>query len=565
MTISNSARINLLSHQATAVLTADTVVENLDNETYRAIRLANEIAASMDGTIGYAKAFGTSHIVVDLPAAPSDLDITCRPAWPPKLTRVLSQPLSTYAPADHRTARSQNRSSRVDERRYDRSMHKDIIQAIDEDRTRIVSELEAMVAIPSVSAPDFPADEVRRSAQFVANLMNSSGMTDVRLLEVDGAHPAVYGIKKGPKDAPTILLYAHHDVQPPGPAEQWDNDPFEPETRDGRMIGRGAADDKAGIALHLASIRALRDDVPVTIKMFVEGEEEIGSLHLEGFLNEYTELLSSDAIIIGDAGNWRIGEPTLTTSLRGLVDCTVTVRTLKYAVHSGSFGGLYPDANMVLARVITSLHHADGSVAVEGIHETESDPLDLTVEEIDSQTLPVEGLHLLGHGTLTARTWTQPSISVLAIDSVPIPEAINQIVPEASAIISMRVPPGQDSDEAFALLVAHLENAVPWGAEITVTPGVNGSAINLETTGAMYTAYRTGMEIGYGRPPIEAGMGGSIPFVDAFSNIYPDAAVLLVGVGDPTSRIHGPNESVELADVSKAAVAQAIALRALVE
>ena len=289
-------------------------------------------------------------------------------------------------------------------------------------------------------------------------------------------------------------------------------------------------------------------------------EEEIGSAHLVDFLNEYTELLSSDAIVIGDSGNWRIGTPTLTTSLRGLVDCRVTVRTLRYAVHSGSFGGTYPDANTVLARVLASLHSDDGSVAVEGLVEYESDPLDLTEAELIEQMLPVDGLELIGHGSLTSRLWTKPSISILAIDSVPISEAINQLVPEASAKVSLRISPGQDPAAAMNALASHLEAAVPWGAEITVERGALGAAIDLETKGKAYDAYRDGMRAGYAAEPIEAGMGGSIPFVAAFSEIYPEAAVLLIGVADPTSRYHGPNESVELADIASAAIAQAIAL-----
>ncbi len=444
-------------------------------------------------------------------------------------------------------------------------MHEDLKQAVETDFPRIRKDLETMVRIPSVSAPAYPADEVRRSANLIESLLEASGLENVQLLEVEGAHPAVYGQKSGPDGAPTVLLYAHHDVQPPGPQDLWDASPFEPFERDGRLFGRGAADDKAGIALHLASIRALGNDLPVNIKVFIEGEEEIGSAHLMDFLNKYTELLASDAIIIADAGNWRVGTPTLTTSLRGLVDCKVTVRTLQFAVHSGSFGGAYPDANIVLARVLSSLHHDDGSVAVKDLVQYVADPLDLTAHELAAQTLPVDGLELVGSGTLTSRLWTQPSISVLAIDSVPISEAINQIVPEASAKVSMRIAPGQNADKALEALVFHLEAAVPWGAQITVEPGALGSAVDLETTGAMYDAYREGMRVGYDTEPIETGMGGSIPFVSGFSDIYPDAAVLLIGVADPTSRYHGPNESVDLADLGSASVAQAVALRILGE
>jgi acetylornithine deacetylase/succinyl-diaminopimelate desuccinylase-like protein len=442
-------------------------------------------------------------------------------------------------------------------------MYENLRTAVANDTDRIRAELEAMVRIPSVSAGGFDPGEVRRSAEFVADLMRSSGIGDVRLLEIDGAHPAVYGIKQGPEGAPTILLYAHHDVQPPGPAEQWETAPFEPFVRDGRLYGRGSADDKAGIAMHLGSIRALGDDLPVTIKVFFEGEEEIGSEHLIDFLDTYRDLLDSDAIIIGDAGNWRIGVPGLTTSLRGLVDCIVTVRTMRYAVHSGSFGGTYPDAITALARTLAKLHHDDGSVAVKGLLTGDADPLDLTIEELDKQMLPVDGLELSGSGTLTSRLWRKPSISVIAIEAVPLHEAINQLVPEARAKVSMRIAPGQDASAAIDALKTHLEGSAPWGAEVIVSEGATGEAFDLDTGGAMYEAYRAGMRQGYGEEPVEMGMGGSIPFVAAFEARYPDAAVLLVGIADPMSRYHGPNESVELADLESATVAQAIAFTSM--
>jgi acetylornithine deacetylase/succinyl-diaminopimelate desuccinylase-like protein len=435
--------------------------------------------------------------------------------------------------------------------------------AVENDTHRIRAELEAMVRIPSVSADGYDPGEVRRSAEFVADLMRSSGIDDVRLLEVEDAHPAVYGIKQGPADAPTILLYAHHDVQPPGPAEQWETAPFEPFERDGRMYGRGAADDKCGIAMHLASIRALGDDLPVTIKLFIEGEEEIGSLHLTDFLDDYRDLLASDAIIIGDSGNWRAGVPGLTTSLRGLVDCTVTVRTLQFAVHSGSFGGTYPDAIMTLARLLTTLHNDDGSVAVNGLLSGDADPLDFTVEELNDQTLPVAGLELLGSGSLTSRIWRKPSISVVAIEAVPLAEAINQLVPEARAKISMRIVPGQDGPTALDLLTSHLEANVPWGAEVVVEDGHSGEAFDLASTGPMFEAYRNGMREGYGVEPVEIGMGGSIPFVAAFSDRFPEATVLLVGVADPMSRWHGPNENLEIADLASGSLSQAIAFASM--
>jgi acetylornithine deacetylase/succinyl-diaminopimelate desuccinylase-like protein len=439
-------------------------------------------------------------------------------------------------------------------------MYDDIEAAVAADFKRTLSELEAMVRIPSVSAPDFEPHEVRRSANFVSDLLTASGLDNVRLLELEGAHPAVYGEKLGPAGAPTVLLYAHHDVQPPGPAEIWETDPFDPMVRDGRLYGRGTADDKCGIATHLSTIRVLGDDLPVTVKVFIEGEEEIGSEHLVDFLEAYGDLLSADAIVIADAGNWRIGTPALATSLRGLVDCVVTVRTLRNGVHSGSFGGIYPDANMALVRTLSGLHNADGSIAVEGLLSGDADPLDFTINEADEQMEPVEGLEQIGSGSLTGRTWRQASISILAIDTVPISKAINQIVPEASAKVSMRIPPGQDTNAAMDALVAHIEASAPWGAEVTVSRGSSGDAFELDTSGNAYDAFRTGMAEGYGVAPLEVGVGGSIPFVAAFSERYPGASILLVGASDPTSRYHGPNESLEIADLQHAIVSQAIAL-----
>jgi len=442
-------------------------------------------------------------------------------------------------------------------------MTPDIRSAVEDDSARIQNELELLVRIPSVSAPGYPPTEVRRSAETVASLLTESGLENVQLLEVDLAHPAVFGEIPGPVGAPTILLYAHHDVQPPGPADQWESPPFEPIEKDGRLFGRGSADDKAGIVLHLASIRALGDDVPVTIKVFIEGEEEIGSAHLSDFLDKYKDMLAADVVVIGDAGNWRVGVPTITTSLRGLVDCKVTVRTLSHAVHSGSFGGTYPDANIALARVLASLHNDDGSVAVQGLLEYDAEPLDLTEEELASAMLPVEGLELMGRGSLTSRLWTRPSIAVLAIDSVPIGEAINQLVPEASAKVSMRIPPGQDPRIAMEALVSHIEGAAPWGAQVLIEKGAMGSAIHLGTDGDVFNAYRDGMREGYGAEPMDAGMGGSIPFVAALSEMYPEAAFLMIGVADPTNNYHGPNENVELADILSAAVSQSVAMRQL--
>ena len=444
-------------------------------------------------------------------------------------------------------------------------MYDDLKAAIHDGFPQAQAELEELVRIPSVSAPGFDTNEVRRSATRITELLEESGFSGVRLLEIEGAHPAVYAEIPAPEDAPTILLYAHHDVQPPGPAEEWDSPPFEPIIRGGRILGRGAADDKAGVVMHLAAVRAFGGHVPVGVKVFMEGEEEIGSANLGEFLATYRDLLEADVIVIGDAGNWAVGTPALTTSLRGLVDCVVEVRTLKGAVHSGMIGGVVPDAIVALARVISSLHDDDGSIAIRGLIEGSGADLVLTEAEVRDQAGTVDGLQLIGEGTFTERLWYKPAISVLAIDAPPISEAINQLVPVARAKVSMRIAPGQDPNAALEALIAHLEAAVPWGAEMTIQPGALGQAFELDASDDASLAFKEAFRIAYGNTAVEMGVGGSIPFVAAFEEAYPEASILLTGVMDPTSQIHAPNESQSLADLESGILGEAIALRMLAD
>ena len=424
-------------------------------------------------------------------------------------------------------------------------------------------DLDSLVRIPSVSAPGYDPAEVRRSAEFTADLYRGAGFAEVRLLEIEGAHPAVFAEIPAPPGAPTVLLYAHHDVQPPGPDDEWETAPFAPFEREGRVYGRGTSDDKAGVIVHAGAIRALQGKPPVGVKVIVEGEEEVGSTHLSDFLNTYHESLAADVIVILDSGNWEVGLPTLTTSLRGLVDCTVEVRTLRHAVHSGSFGGAIPDAVTTLARLLATLHEENGEVAVAGLRSYDNSDVDLTDAELRAQVEPVEGLQLIGSGSVTSRLWTKPAISVLAIDAPPISEAINQLVPVARAKVSLRLAPGQDPGEGLAALTNHLESNIDWGAEVTVTPGAMGEAFTLTTSGKAFDVFREAFTEAYGADTVEMGVGGSIPFVADFSHRYPEATILLTGVADPTSRAHGPNESQDLGDLRAGILAEAIALRLL--
>lgn len=442
-------------------------------------------------------------------------------------------------------------------------MHEDLSSAIESDFDHLRSVLSDLIQIPSVSAPGYDPREVRRSADHILSLLEGEGLDNVQLLELEGAHPAVFGQIPAPDGAPTVLLYAHHDVQPPGPAAEWETGPFTPFEKDGRLFGRGASDDKSGVIMHLGAIRAFGGEPPVGIKVFIEGEEEIGSRHLPAFLEKYTDLLSADVIVIGDAGNWRVGVPALTTSLRGITAVEVEVRTLASAQHSGLFGGLYPDALTTLCRLMATLHDSDGSVAVDGLVSEEVEGLDLSAEEAAQLAGAVDGLETLGEGSLVSRIWTRPAISVLAIDAPPVSEAINQLVPVARAKVSMRTAPSQDTQAALAALRSHLEANVPWGAQVTVSGAESGQGFALATDGEAFEAWKEGMRQAWGREPVEMGVGGSIPFVAAFNEKLPGAPILLTGAGDPTSSVHAPNESQDLDDLQKSVLAEAIALRLL--
>jgi cysteinylglycine-S-conjugate dipeptidase len=420
--------------------------------------------------------------------------------------------------------------------------------------------LEDLVRIPSVSAVGFDADEVEHSAGATAEFLTRSGFRGVRLLEVKGAHPAVYGTTPGPAGSPRVLLYAHHDVQPPGPAELWLSPAFEPTERDGRLFGRGTADDKAGIAIHAAALRAWDGKPPLDVAVFVEGEEETGSTHLPEFLRAYEDLLRADTIVIADCSNWASGQPTLTTSLRGIVDCVVEVRTLDHAVHSGKYGGPVPDALTTLCRIIATLHDAAGNVAVRGLHA--GPPHEVPVDEAElRQVVGLRpGVQFLGQGSLSHRLWARPAVAVLGIDAPPVADAAHKLVPSAQANISVRLAPGDDAHRAFRALRDHLYRHAPWSAEVTVTPDHLGEPIRIDASGPAFDAFRRSCADTWNCAPVEPGSGGSLPLVAALAAAYPEMALLLSGVDDPDSKAHSENESVHLGELQNCCVNEAILL-----
>lgn len=443
------------------------------------------------------------------------------------------------------------------------SPHQDLRDAVASFFPEMVEKLAALVAIPSISAAESHAEEVRRAGEECARLLEESGYQDVRLLEIGEGHPAVYGHIGGPEGAPTVLLYAHYDVQPVGDLQVWETEPFQPVIENGRMYGRGASDDKSGVVAHLGAARAFEGSPPVGMKVFLEGEEEIGSPNLAAFLDRYSELLAADVVVIADAGNWEVGVPAITTSLRGLVGCTVEVRTAHLGGHSGSYGGVFPDALMTLARLLSTLHDDSGDVAVEGLVRYEAPALEVSVDQLAGELGAVDDLQPIGSGSAASRLWTKPAISVLAVDAPRIAEAINLLVPVASAKVSMRIAPGQDPALARQALDRHLRRHLPWGAELTVEFVEAAEGFRQESGHAAIDAWRQGLETAWGVPPVEMGEGGTIPFLASFGKVFADAPLLLSGIGDPTSANHAPNESVDLGELERAIVAEAVALRIL--
>lgn len=430
-------------------------------------------------------------------------------------------------------------------------------------------DLEDLVRIQSVSADPERLGEVERSAQRTAELFAAEGV-DVEIVRAfDGAPPAVIGEKPGPDGAPTVLLYAHHDVQPENDHADWDSPPWEPTVRadgrgDLRLYARGAADDKAGILSHVAALRAFGDDLPVTVRLFIEGEEEVGSDTLPALLTQYADRLAADVIVIADSGNWDIGVPALTTSLRGLVRLDVEVRTLTHAVHSGMWGGLVPDAVMTLARLLSSLHDDRGSVAVAGLHGGPAADVEYPEERLRAESGAAPGIEWIGTGSTVERLWTQPAISITGLDAPKVAGASNTLVPAARARISMRIAPGDTTANALACLQAHLEKHVPWGATLTCTVVDTGEATRIEASGPAYDAARAAfIEAWDGTAPIDMGVGGSIPFIAEFLEAFPAASVLVTGVEDPDTRAHGANEGLHLAEFAKVVLAETLLLRNL--
>lgn len=421
---------------------------------------------------------------------------------------------------------------------------------------QLKADLAQLVAIPSVSAPGQVDEPILEAHDFVAELFRDAGV-DVARVDPPGTAPLVVGSIEAPAGAPTVLLYSHYDVVAPGDESLWESPPFEATERDGAIYGRGAADSKSNVLMHVGALRAWEGRPPVGIKLLIEGHEEVGSGALPDYVAEHPELFEADVLVIGDMGSASPGVPTLTTALRGMANVFVEVRTLESGKHSGQYGGAAPDALLALLHAIATLHDENGDVAVEGLRRNEWDGPVQSEEDFRDLGTVLDGMPLIGTGGLGSRIWSGPAITVIGIDVPSVAGAVNAVSPYARAVLNVRVHPEQDATEAQDAVVRHLRAVRPFGIELDVQPGPTGHGFAADASGPVYDAAKTAWSETYGADVLLAGSGGSIPIVAALARALPNAVPLLVGTTDGYANIHGPNERVLVDEFEKAVQAEA--------
>ncbi len=416
-------------------------------------------------------------------------------------------------------------------------------------QNEFIDVLKLLVKIESISSETKHYKDVEQSAESVKDLFEDLGLTS-KISKSNEGMPAVLAQTEQDPTKKTVLLYAHHDVQPVGDLSLWQTDPFVPEIIEGRLYGRGSGDNKAGVVTHYEVVKALKDNPPVNIKIFIEGEEEIGSPTMEQFIKENKEDLEADVIVIADSGNIKSGLPTVTTSLRGLVDGTIVVDQPMKAVHSGLGGGIVPDAFMVLSRIISSFHNEKGELQIEGLTPSEGEVFEIPKDDI-KKLLGSDEINLFETDSYSKRLWLEPALSVLAIDAPGVDESINLLIPSTKAKVSLRLPPTENPEHAMKMLEEHIKKNTPWGANVKFIPESKGSVVvadpNKEFTKKLITEFK---EV-WKTEPAYMGVGGSIPFANVFTDQFPEAELVLIGPGDDEGNAHAPNESVCIEDIEK--------------
>lgn len=424
----------------------------------------------------------------------------------------------------------------------------------------LVEDLEELMAVPSVSAPGYPESTrpaLRRAQELVTRLFRDAGCERMEAIELPDTAPVVFGEIPAPPGAPTVLLYSHYDVVPAGDEALWETPPFEPTRRDGAIFGRGAADTKSNILALVGALRAWDGRPPVGIKVVIEGQEEVGGGAFTTYPQQDPARFAADVMLIGDMGNVRPGIPTLTVGLRGTANVSVEVRTLASAKHSGQYGGAAPDALLALMRALASLHDEAGDVAVAGLLREEWTGGGPDEAEFRRLAEAVEGVPLMGSGTLGSRVWSGPAITVIGVDVPSVEKSLNAVSPYARAMLNVRVHPEQDPAEAQAAVVRHLREALPFGIALDVRALQTGRGFAARTASPAYAAAREAWSRAWGAQVVLAGAGGSIPLVSALAQAAPEADILLVGTADGYANIHGPNERVLLDELARATVAEA--------
>ena len=428
---------------------------------------------------------------------------------------------------------------------------------------RARSDLAEMVAFRSVhDAAQFPPEECQKMVDWTVRALTEVGLRDVAAHDTPDGSQAVFGQAPGPEGAPTVLLYFHHDVQPPLDDAAWTTPVWELTERDGRWFGRGAADCKGNIAMHLTALRALGDDLPVTVKVIGEGSEEQGTGGLEAFVPDHADMLRADAILVCDAGNFAVGEPSVTTSLRGLANVVVTVTALSSPMHSGMFGGAAPDALAALIAVLATLRDEHGNTTVRGLDTSQTwAGADYPADQFRTDANVLSGVDLVGSGRVSDLVWARPAATVLGIDCPPVVGSSAAIQPEARARINLRVPPGIDAVQAQDALIAHLEAVAPWHVRVSVEREADGQPFTGSLDGPAYDSLAAAMTRVYGRDVTRQGQGGSIPLCNVFQHTFPDAEIMLIGVEEPRCLIHAPNESVDPSEIENMALVEAVFLQ----
>ncbi len=441
----------------------------------------------------------------------------------------------------------------------------DLGQTVHQIMPTVIDNLKQLVRIPSIATQGYPREQVLEAARTTEAQLKAAGFQQVHQLEeLSEGYPAVYGEIPGPPGTPTVLLYAHYDVQPAGRTQEWHSPPFEPTERNGRLYGRGAADNKSGVVAHIATIQAFEGRPPVGIKIIVEGDEEFGgSLHT--YIPQHPNLFKADIIIIGDYGNITVGQPTLATTLRGSASLTVEVRTLTDQVHNGVFGGPVPDALIALCQIIATLHDKNGNIQVSGLEPSNWQGADIPEEEFRRAANLLPNVDLIGENSTSAQLWAGYSANVTGLDAPAIEGASNSLIDTARARINLRIPPDQNAKHALALLLQHLKSVTPWHAKVAISDRHASNGFVAKTDGPAHAAARQALKEAYNKDAQIIGAGASIPLTNALSEQFPQAEIIIWGAEDLAARIHGPNESVDLEELERVILTQALFLKRLAQ